>query len=1047
MKTGFGLSFVVALLLLPAAAHGFDLGDMNCDGSVDFFDIDGFVLAVTDPAAYEAAYPDCDLMLADVNGDGEVNFFDIDAFVALIVGGPAPVVRTELAGNPLDLFPYFEYVKAFNENAPISLAVDPSRFPEILGQTGDVYVVDAKSPGGWEVDPSLVDVTPGGPLTVAFGGGTIQENTFAITDPYDLDSAVFVEETGDYTGLGAGYDLVIDLNQNGLLDGGDYIDGLSREAGLYVVHDTVAPGPLAVTELSSYSVGAVFGIPSGYVNENTFYPTDIASMGELPLVVVSHGNGHQYTWYDHIGNHMASYGYVVMSHQNNTGPGIEQCSVTTLGHTDAMLDQLDTIGGGVLEGHIDSHRIIWIGHSRGAEGIARAYDRIHDTDYSHGAVPPSNYSIDDIILLSSMLPVDFLGPAGANPHGANYHLWTAAGDADVSGTPSNDIAQTFHLHDRATDFRMSTVVQGTGHGDFHAGSGGDVFTGPCHITPRSRVHDIQRGFFLPLIKHFAENNVPAHDFLWRQWEHFNPIGAPTGPTCGATGGDTVVVSNTYRNGNLDGKFVIDDYQTEEGESVSSSGGAVSYDVTNLYEGRLDDGDSVFTWTGSDPMNGFTHARASDTSRGVVFDWNGTDRYIEWEIIPDGHDFSDDLYLSFRAAQGTRHPYTIAVIEDLTFAVTLRDGDGTTSSINIGAYGGGLEDPFQRTGAGTGTGWHVDFETIRMRLTDFLNNGSGLDLTDIEAVRFDLGPSWGSPEGRIGVDDLELTNDYAPFFIPLTISLATAPPEFLPPGVPTDIDVEIDEGDDTIVDGSALLHYRYDGGAWQSTPLVQIVGELWRGTLPAPACSDTPEYYFSAEGAVTGPVYAPGSGAASPYVSTVGDFISILDDNFESDLGWTVEDAPELTDGSWDRGVPADDGVDGDPTEDFDGSGSCYLTDNTPGNSDVDGGPTMLISPAVDLSGTINPVLRYACWFSCDDAGTPDDEDFLDVELSDDDGASWYQAEHLADFDGWQVRELHVADFVNLTSQVKIRFVTSDLPNNSKTEAAVDAVQVFDVECE
>ena len=61
------------------------VGDMNCDGSVDFFDIDGFVLAVTDPAAYEAAFPDCEIMNADCNGDGAVDFFDIDPFVELIV--------------------------------------------------------------------------------------------------------------------------------------------------------------------------------------------------------------------------------------------------------------------------------------------------------------------------------------------------------------------------------------------------------------------------------------------------------------------------------------------------------------------------------------------------------------------------------------------------------------------------------------------------------------------------------------------------------------------------------------------------------------------------------------------------------------------------------------------------------------------------------------------------------------------------------------------------------------------------------------------------
>jgi outer membrane protein assembly factor BamB len=62
-------------------------GDVNCDGVVNNFDIDPFVLAITDPEAYALAYPDCDIAAADVNGDGQVNNFDIDPFVALISGG------------------------------------------------------------------------------------------------------------------------------------------------------------------------------------------------------------------------------------------------------------------------------------------------------------------------------------------------------------------------------------------------------------------------------------------------------------------------------------------------------------------------------------------------------------------------------------------------------------------------------------------------------------------------------------------------------------------------------------------------------------------------------------------------------------------------------------------------------------------------------------------------------------------------------------------------------------------------------------------------
>ena len=62
-------------------------GDMNCDGAVNFDDINPFVLALSDPPGWHAAYPDCNLLNGDVNGDGAVDFQDINPFVALLSGG------------------------------------------------------------------------------------------------------------------------------------------------------------------------------------------------------------------------------------------------------------------------------------------------------------------------------------------------------------------------------------------------------------------------------------------------------------------------------------------------------------------------------------------------------------------------------------------------------------------------------------------------------------------------------------------------------------------------------------------------------------------------------------------------------------------------------------------------------------------------------------------------------------------------------------------------------------------------------------------------
>jgi len=63
------------------------LGALNCDGLVDFRDINPFVMALTNPAAYEAAYPGCPLENRDINGDGNFGFGDINPFIALLAAG------------------------------------------------------------------------------------------------------------------------------------------------------------------------------------------------------------------------------------------------------------------------------------------------------------------------------------------------------------------------------------------------------------------------------------------------------------------------------------------------------------------------------------------------------------------------------------------------------------------------------------------------------------------------------------------------------------------------------------------------------------------------------------------------------------------------------------------------------------------------------------------------------------------------------------------------------------------------------------------------
>jgi hypothetical protein len=515
-----------------------------------------------------------------------------------------------------------------------------------------------------------------------------------------------------------------------VLGGGDLIDGLDGP-GFHVVGDTTAPGPLEV-QTTIYTSGESFGA------HIVRFP---AEGGPYPLVVISHGNGHSYTWYQWLQTHLASYGYVVTSHQNETQPGIETASLTTLVNTDYTVGNRDTLANGALAGKIDPTRIIWIGHSRGGEGVVRAYDRIRD-----GAYVPASFSLEDIRLVSSIAPTDFLGTGPASPEQAVYHLIYGAADGDVSGDPSCAVCQSFSLLERATGRRYSTYVHAADHNDFNCCGFQDYCNGgscPPQLG-RDNVQRLTRGVYLALLESVIRGRPQAEDFLFRPWEDLRPIGAPA---------STIVHEFQPDAGDpASGAFVIDDFQTATSLGQSSSGGAVSGTVAVRSEGRLDDNNSTFTVQASDPMNGMTRGRGSDQTRGTVFQWSGP-ATLEFEIVPAGRDFAARTWLSWRSCVATRDPLNAGAGDDLDYSVTLVDSAGRESTIRLSSYGGGVQKPFARTGAGGGTGWGNEFETHRIRVADFARDGREIDLSDIVAVRLDFGGTAGSESGRIGLDDL------------------------------------------------------------------------------------------------------------------------------------------------------------------------------------------------------------------------------------------------------------------------------------------------------
>lgn len=299
--------------------------------------------------------------------------------------------------------------------------------------------------------------------------------------------------------------------------------------------------------------------------------------------------------------------------------------------------------------------------------------------------------------------------------------------------------------------------------------------------------------------------------------------------------------------------------------------------------------------------------------------------------------------------------------------------------------------------------------------------------------FQWGSIWGNP-------DLAMSGPVMEIQFPANL------PDYLTPLVTTTISVQIQEISDTCIPGTAYLHYRYDEGEFLSVPLTAVVKGLYEVELPAPDCNSLPEYYFSVEGVLSGVLYSPFDAPTQVFTAEVGVPTVIVADDFEADLGWTVENSAELSGGAWERGAPVGGGERGDPTMDYDGSGQCYLTENLDGDSDIDGGSTYLISPTLSLNG-MDAIITYALWYT-NSYGDDPNNDYFRVYLSEDDGDSWLLVETIGpqDLSGWHQKSLRVSDHIKPTSQTKIRFEASDLGSSSVVEAGIDVVNVFYVEC-
>jgi hypothetical protein len=179
----------------------------------------------------------------------------------------------------------------------------------------------------------------------------------------------------------------------------------------------------------------------------------------------------------------------------------------------------------------------------------------------------------------------------------------------------------------------------------------------------------------------------------------------------------------------------------------------------------------------------------------------------------------------------------------------------------------------------------------------------------------------------------------------------------------------------------------------------------------------------------------------------------FNDTFQTNQGWTVTNGAGLTTGAWERATPTPSSA--APSADADGSGMCYVTQNTFGE-DVDNSSTTLTSPTIDAS-TGTPVLSYHRWYN-NSTGNAPMADVMVVEFSINGGTSWLPLETVGPnassanpevTGGWVAKSFNLLDVAgfSLTSQLRVRFTASDLATQSYVEAGVDGVKLTKLVCQ
>ncbi|MDP6417979.1 MAG: C25 family cysteine peptidase [Candidatus Krumholzibacteria bacterium] len=225
------------------------------------------------------------------------------------------------------------------------------------------------------------------------------------------------------------------------------------------------------------------------------------------------------------------------------------------------------------------------------------------------------------------------------------------------------------------------------------------------------------------------------------------------------------------------------------------------------------------------------------------------------------------------------------------------------------------------------------------------------------------------------------------------------------------------------------------------------GGLVEASIPGQSEGSRISYWINAWDEAGNESADPAGAPGDAYVFWVTTQVDVFADDMESDQGWSVGDAGDDAEtGIWTRVDPNATWYGSEqvnPEDDAtDAPGVlCWITGDdaagaNQGAADVDGGKTTLFSPVLDLTDLSNVALSYRRWYT-NDTGNAPGEDYWVVQVTDD-GSNWVTLEDTNASDrSWAYKSFTLEDYIDMTANVRLRFIASDEGSGSVVEAGVD----------